>query len=123
MPARIIFAKKHRGVPEKYAHLYEAEFLHRVFATKNAKVVKRFSAAKEDNLKEVRKFINYNKVNDKYDIIEMLESGGSGQQSKTRPLDPMDFKRTSTILINERNIDPHDAFFRFIWALLLKFPL
>jgi len=123
MPARIIFAKKHRGVPEKYSHLYEAEFLHRVFSTKNAQAVIRFSAAKDSDIKALRKYVNYNKINDKYDIIEMLESGGSGQHSTTRPFDPVDFKSSSTIIVNERNIDPHDAFFRFIWALLLKYPL
>lgn len=124
MPARIIFAKKHRGVPEKYAVLFETEFLHRAFFTKNTKAFKKFSASKEEDLKTVQKYFNYNKLNDKYDIIEVLvdlKEDGKGRQ--TRAFDPMDFKKTSDIVINERNISPSDAFFNYIWELLLKHPL
>jgi len=123
MPARIVFQKKHRGVPEKYAHHYEAEFLHRVFTSRNLKTVHKFAASDEAELKKVQKFIRYNKLEDKYNIIEMLKPAESGKAAKKREFDPVDYERTSTILINERKVDPHEAFFRFIWALLLKYPL
>jgi len=123
MPARIIFQKKHRGVPEKYAHLYEVEFLHRVLTSRNTKTVHKFDAGNDAELAKVRKFINYNKLEDKYNIVELLKVDAKGAGTTQRPFDPMDFERSSTILINERKVDPHDSFFRFIWALLLKHPL
>lgn len=124
MPARIIFAKKHRGVPEKFAVFFETEFLHRAYFTKNTKAFKKFAANKEGDLKAVQKYINYNKLNDKFDIIEVLvDLKEDGKSRQTRAFDPMDFKKTSDIVINERNISPSEAFFRYIWGLLLKHPL
>jgi len=124
MPARWVFAKKHRGVPEKYAHLYEAEFLHRVFATKKMQSVRRLSPTNPQDMKTVRSLVRYNKATSKYDIIEVFdEKTLKAGAAKSRPYDPSDCKTTSTIVINERNLNPHEAFFRFIWALLLKHPL
>jgi len=122
MPARIVFAKKHRGVPEKFAHLFETEFLHRVYFTKNGRAVKRFAAKNEKDLEAVRKFVNYNKVKPKYEIIEVLGKNAEGKLV-TRPFEPADFRSSSIIVINELNLSPNEAFFRYIWALLLKRPL
>ncbi|MBN9890161.1 hypothetical protein [Salipiger abyssi] len=124
MPARIVFAKKHRGVPEKYAHLYETEFLHRVYFTKNGRAVKRFSARDPKAIPRVKKLLEYNKVTEKYDVIEQLErlDPETGQR-ETRPFDPIDFETSSTIIVNELNLEPSEAFFRYLWGLLLKIPL
>jgi hypothetical protein len=124
IPARIIFAKKHRGVPEKYAHLYESEFLHRAFFTKNAKMVKRFSANNKTHIEAVRKFVNYNRSIKKYDILEVMNNTkGENGSPEICEFDIMDFERDSYILVNEININPSEAFFRYIWGMLLKVPL
>lgn len=122
MPARAIFARKHRGVPEKYAHLFECEILHRIYFTKNGRAVQRFAASKPEDMKKVRTFLNYNRLEPKYDIIELLGRKPDGS-IVSRPFDPADYKSTSTIIINERNIQPHDMLFRYLWAMLLKHPL
>ena len=122
MPARIIFAKKHRGVPEKFAELFECELLHRVYFTKNGRSVRRFAASNAEDMKALKKFVNYNTLNPKYEIIELLKEGKGGP-SETRPFDPMDYQSSSVIVINELNIQPHTVFFRYIWASLLKHPL
>lgn len=83
MPARIIFAKKHRGVPERYAHLYEAEFLNRAFATKNVRRVWKFAASNAHEMEKLKTFVAYNKLNDKYDIIEALAAKSSEKRGKT----------------------------------------
>ena len=122
MPARSIFARKHRGVPEKYAHLFESEVLHRIYFTKNGRSVRRFSAKKPEDMNALQKFINYNKLNPKYELIEIVGKNEEGK-SITRPFDPADYKDASVILVNERNIEPHDIFFRYLWKMLLKNPL
>lgn len=122
MPARFIFARKHRGVPEKYAHLFESEVLHRIYFTKNGRSVRRFAANKPGDMEALQKFINYNKINPKYDIIELIKSAEAGKPT-SRPFELADYKDTSVIVINERNIEPHEVLFRYIWKMLLKHPL
>lgn len=122
MPARAIFARKHRGVPEKFAHLFECEVLHRIYFTKNGRAVRRFVASNPQDIAKVQKFLNYNKLRPKYDIVELLGKKPDGTLA-SRPFDPMDYRSTSTIIINERNVQPHEVFFRYLWKLLLKHPL
>ncbi|HAQ34935.1 MAG: hypothetical protein CMF74_10000 [Maricaulis sp.] len=123
-PARYIFDRKHRGSPERYKHLYEAETLHRIFATKNIRAVQRFKASDAKAMEKIKRLVGYNATRDKYDIIEMLERGEPDDaQKETRPFDPADYEDSSTIIVNERNLDPADAFFRWLWGLLLKHPL
>ena len=123
-PARYIFDRKHRGSPERYKHLYEAETLHRIFATKNIRAVQRFKASDPKAIERVKALARYNTTHDKYDIIEMLERGEADDgQKETRPFDLTDYEASSTIIVNERNLDPSEAFFRWLWGLLLKHPL
>jgi len=122
MPARAIFARKHRGVPQKYAHLFESEVLHRIYFTKNGHSVRRFSAKRPDDMKALQKFINYNKLNPKYELIEIVGKTETGSLI-TRPFDPADYKDTSVIVVNEINMQPYEIFFRYLWGMLLQHPL
>lgn len=124
VPAKAVFARKHRGVPEKYVHLYEAEFLHRVFLSRQLNFVRRFSANKEADLKALKKLVAYNKATPKYEFTELLHNRELPEDKwEKRPFDPTDFESSSIILVNERKIDPQESFFKFIWDLLLKHPL
>jgi len=80
--------------------------------------------SKPSDLRQVLKYVRYNQTVKKYDIIEVLSTPSkiAGVQ-KTRPFEYADAKISSTILINELNLDPNEAFFRMIWDLLLKHPL
>lgn len=123
-PARYIFERQYRGVKEEFAHLYEMEVLNRIFATKNFRGFKKFSASKESDMRQVKKFMRYNQSQKKYDIVEVLhDPNGIPGMHKTRPFELADCKLSSTILINELNLDPNESFFRMIWDLLLKHPL
>lgn len=124
-PAKYIFDRQYRGVKEKYAHLYEIEVLNRIFVTKNIRAVKRFSASNERHMEKVKKYIDYNKLHDKYDIIEVLYDGTGKSMGKRdqRPFDLLDYRENSHIIVNEYNLSPEDAFFYVLWALLLKHPL
>lgn len=123
-PAKYIYARQYRGVKEKYAHLYEMEVLNRIFSTKNISSVHRYDASNEDHMKIVMKFVRYNHMNTKYDITEMLYDAEKDEALREkRPFEYGDYKSTSTIIVNERNISPTESFFRVIWALLLKHPL
>ncbi len=124
-PAKYIYERQYRGVKEKYAHLFEMEVLNRIIATKNDKAVRRFLANNEEHMEQVKKYATYNKLHDKYDIIEVLNAthGKRLSEHETRPFDMLDYEENSLIIINEYNIEPDEAFFRVIWNLLRKHPL
>lgn len=123
-PAKYIYARQYRGVKEKYAHLYEMEVLNRIFATKNVNSVHRYDASNEYQMKIVMKFVRYNHMNERYDITEMLyDANKSVAEREKRPFELSDYRSSSTIIVNERNISPTESFFRVMWALLLKHPL
>lgn len=124
-PAKYIFDRQYRGVKEKYAHLYEIEILNRIFVTKNIKAVKRFVAGNERHMQRVKKYVDYNRLHNKYDIIEELydDSGKRLSERERRPFDILEYRENSHILINEHNISPEDSFFYVLWGLLLKHPL
>ena len=123
-PARYIYGRTYRGAKEEYAHLYEMETLNRIFATKNVNSVTRYDAGDADQMKIVMKFIRYNQRLEKYDITEMLyDASKNDAEREKRSFELADYKSNSTIIVNERNIDPVESFFRVIWTLLLKHPL
>lgn len=123
-PARYIYDRQYRGTKEKYAHLFEVEVINRIFATKNFRGFKKYSASKPGHLKEVMRYVRYNKSVKKFDIIEVLaDSTDIPGVQKTRPFEYADCKVSSTIIVNELNLDPNESFFRMIWDLLLKHPI
>ena len=124
-PAKYIFERQYRGVKDKYAHLYEIEMLNRIFVTKNIRAVKRFRADNENDMAKVQKYLDYNRNQNKYDIIEELydDTGRRLAEKDRRPFDPLEYRPNSHILINEHNLSPEDSFFHVVWRLLLKHPL
>jgi len=124
-PAKYILERQYRGVKEKYAHLYEIELLNRIFVTKNIKAVKRFRASDERHMERIKKYVAYNKLHPKYDIIEELydDTGKRLADIERRPFDLFDYRENSHILVNEHNLSPEDCFFYVLWDLLLKHPL
>ena len=124
-PAKYIYERQYKGVKQKYAHLFEIEVLNRIFATKNVNMVKRFAAWNDSHMKEVMRYVDYNKLHAKYDIVEILNdaSGVPHSQREQRPFEPFDYETDSLIVVNEHNVAPDEAFFRVIWELMRKFPL
>lgn len=122
-PARYIYLRKYRGAPEKYDLFYEAEVLHRIYFTLNGRAVKRYAANNDRDMADVMKCFNYNKIQKKYVLIEELSPGIDGKPSVTREFNFADYKKTSTIIINEINLTPNEVFFRWLWKLLLKQPM
>ena len=124
-PAKYIYERHYKGVKQEYAHLFEIEVLNRIFATKNVNRVVRLAAWNESHMKEVMRYVDYNKLHPKYDLIELLNkpSGAPHDKREKRPFEPLDYETDSIILINEYNIAPDEAFFRVIWELMRKFPL
>ena len=94
-----------------------------MFFTKNGRAVRRFAANNPKHMEELKKYINYNKMNEKYEIFELRAKRDSPSGYETLSFDPYDYASSSTILVNEKNIAPSDVFFRYVWALLLKHPL
>lgn len=123
-PARYIFNPKHRGVPERYHALYAIETIHRVLCAQNLKGFEELSASNPAHVKKAIRLhgIRQNGLR-RYAVIERLKPEPGERQPKTVPFSPLDFKETSTLLINERMLDPDTAFFRYLWGLLLRHPL
>ena len=123
-PARYVFNPKHRGVPERHHPLYAAEFLHRVLTAQNLKGFDELSAA---NPAHVKKAIRLSRLRQngmrRYAVIERQTLKSGETEPKLIPFDPLDYEESSTILINERMLDPQTAFFRYLWSLLLRHPL
>lgn len=59
----------------------------------------------------------------RYAVIEQLKPKAGEAEPQTRPFAPFDYETNSTLLINERKLDPDTAFFRFRWKLILDHPL
>lgn len=59
----------------------------------------------------------------RYAVFERMKPRDSQTDGEVRPFAPLDFEEDSTFLINERMIEPHTAFFRYLWDLLLRHPL
>ena len=124
-PAQAVFDRKHRGVPQKSQILYTAEFVHRVLCAQRLTGFKELSAANPEHVKEAIRLHAHRGKNGfrQYVVLEKLKTASGETEPKTRPFAPLDFEESSTILINERKLDAHEGFFRYLWGLLLRHPL
>ena len=59
----------------------------------------------------------------RYAIIERKTLRPGEKEPQLIPFDPLASDETSTLPVNERMIEPHTAFFRYLWGLLLRHPL
>jgi hypothetical protein len=123
VPARFHFRKKHRGTPEQHHLLFEAEFLHRVIMAQQLKGFEKLKASNPDDMKRARALDQMNAKTKRYNLIEVRPSRKSPDGKEQRPFDPSDYDSRSIILVNEVRLDPHAAFFDYIWRMLLKHPL
>ena len=123
-PARFVFNRKHRGVPEKDHPLHAIELIHRVLSAQNLKGFEELSASNPAHVKRATRLhgIRQNGMR-RYAVLEKLKPKVEQTEGETRPFAPLDFEEDSTILINERKLDPHMAFFRYLWGLLLRHPI
>jgi len=123
-PARFVFNPKHRGVPERHHDLYAAELVHRVLTAQNLRSFEELSAS---NPAHVKKAIRLHKIRQngmrRFAVIEQQTLKPGETEPKRIPFDPLDFEESSTLLINEHRLDRHTAFFRYLWGLLLRYPL
>lgn len=123
-PAQAVFDRKHRGVPEKSHPLYTAEFVHRVLCAQRLDGFEELSAVNPDHIKRATR-LHAHRQNGmrRYVVIEKLQPTPEKPEGWTRPFAPLLFEPTSSILINERKLDAHAGFFRYLWGLLLRHPL
>ena len=121
--AQMVFDRKHRGVPEKYHDLYEAEFIHRVLTAQQFKGFEKLSASNPAHVEKARRVQASNRGRLRYNVIEAMKPGPNEVTRRTRRFDPLGYDETSDILINEIQLDRHTAFFRYLWDLLLRVPL
>lgn len=123
-PARHIFNRKHRGVPEHSQDLYAIETIHRVLCAQNLRGFEELSAS---NAAHVRRAIQLHGAKQegkrRYTVFEKLALKPGQAEPEIRPFAPFDYETTSTLLINERMLSPETAFFRYLWQLLLRHPL
>ena len=122
--AQAIFDRKHRGVPERSHPYYTAEFVHRVLCAQNLQGFEELSAANPAHVKKAIRLhgLRQNGMR-RYVVLEKMKAREGQKEGEVRPFAPLDFEESSTILINERKLDPHTSFFRYLWGLLLRHPL
>lgn len=125
-PAKVLFDRKHRGVPEHLHDLHAIEAIHRILCAQHLKGFERLPASDPANVAKAAKLLRFDsgQAVKRYKIWEALkpEAGDAGPP-KTRPFDPRHVRADSDILINELHASPQEAFFAYLWGLLLKHPL
>lgn len=123
-PVRYRVNVRQKGAPERFHHLYAAELIHRGLTAHNLKTFEELSASNPKHVKRAIKLYSI-KVNGlrRYAVFEKMKAKDGEAQPNVRPFAPFDYEESSTLLINERMIEPHTAFFRYLWGLLLRHPL
>lgn len=125
-PMTILFNRVHRGgaTPEQN-ELIEIERITRIIMGQKFRYVERLSASDPKQLDKARRIYKRNEQARVYTLTELLKPGAPDETApeNMRPFEPGDCKPTSVILINERQPNPGQAFFRYLWELLLRFPL
>jgi hypothetical protein len=125
-PMKILFDRVHRGgaTPEQN-ELIEIERITRIIMGQKFRYVERLSASDPKQLDKARRIYKRNEQARVYTLTELLKPGAPDETApeNMRPFEPGDCKLTSVILINERQPNPGHAFFRYLWELLLRFPL
>ena len=123
-PIGPITGPKHRGVPEKSKDLYAVEFIHRVLSAQQLKGFEKLSASDPAHVTRATRLMKVKQGGMlRYAVIEQLAPVAGESEPRTRAFSPLEYDESSTILINERKLDPHAAFFRYLWDLLLRHPL
>lgn len=114
----------HRGVKAAHHELHEFEVINRIMAVQQFSGFEELSAANPAHVKRAIKLHNL-KQNGirRYAVIERLKRKPGETEPQVRPFAPFDYETTSTLLINERKLDPQTAFFRFLWKTILHHPI
>ena len=126
LPARPDLKPGLRSMPEQSRPLYAAEAIHRVLCAQHLKGFERLPAADPASVDKVKQRLayNHNQKFKRYRVWEELNEPPLPTGAKpTRPFNPYNFKADSQILINEAHASPQDAFFTYLWGLLLRHPL
>lgn len=125
-PLKEVFNPKHRGVPEHLHDLHAIERIHRILCAQHLKGFERLPASDQKNVEKAIRLLRFNGMQPKrrYQIWEALKQTevDTGAPA-TRPFDPRHIRKDSDILINELHANPQDAFFAYLWTLLLRQPL
>lgn len=117
---------KHRGVPAHLHDLHAIERIHRVLCAQHVKGFERLSASDPKNVEKAIRLLRFDakQAVRRYQIWEAFkQTEGDTGTPETRPFDPRHLKPDSDILINELHASPQDAFFTYLWNLLLRQPL
>ena len=125
-PLKVVFDRKHRGVPEHLHDLHAIEAIHRVLCAQHLKGFERLPASDPANVEKAARLLRFDsgQTVKRYKIWEALRSeAGHAGPPKTKPFDPRHIREDSDILINELHSSPDEAFFAYLWSLLLKYPL
>lgn len=114
----------HRGVKAAHHELHEFEIINRIMAVQQFSGFEELSAANPAHVKRAIKLHNL-KQNGirRYSIIEKMALKPGQAEPDIRPFASFDFEKTSTLLVNEKKLDPQTAFFRFLWKMILNHPL
>lgn len=123
-PARFIFNGQHRGVATQDIPFHEMDVITRILNAQNFSGFERLSAASPDHVKRAIALMKM-KANGhrRYNIYEELAPQPGDTSPQTRPFDPLEYEPTSAILVNEMKSDPQQAYFVYLWKLLLDHPL
>ena len=123
-PAQAIWGPKHRGAPEAHKELHEIETITRIVASHNFRYVEKLAVSDDKQWDRVMRLYLADRSINRLNFFEMLPDGTlSDEGEKQRMFDPSDVNPKSTIIVNEKMANPHFAFFRYLWRLLLKSPL
>lgn len=123
-PVRYVVNQTHRGAPERHHDFHAAELIHRALTAQNLKGFEELSAANPAHVKKaIRLHLTRPGGYRRYAVIEQQTLKPGETEPLRIPFDPLDFEETSTLLINDRKPDPAEAFFRYLWGLLLRHPL
>lgn len=125
-PLAAVFNPKHRGVPEHMHDLHAIERIHRILCAQHLKGFQRLSASEPRNLEKatrLQRSEDWRKVK-RYNIMEAFRQPESDASAPvTCDFDPARVQQNSDIIINELQARPEDAFFVYLWALLIRTPL
>lgn len=123
-PVVPIINQRHRGAPKRYHDYHAAEVIHRALTAQNLTGFEELSAANPSHVKKaIRLHLTHPGGYRRFAVIERRSLKPGETEPKLIPFDPLDFEETSALLINDRRPDPDEAFFRYLWDLLLRVPL
>lgn len=122
--AAVLYNKTYRGVPIENSRLFENETLFRFIMSTHYRRVLRLDASKAADRAKAERLYLSDSAGKRYRFFELLSPGpGEADPANTREYIPGNTRPTSVILVNELQREPGQAFFQFIWQLLLKSPL